>query len=372
MNRALSRLAEGYAQMFGKAPVKPERADFTQTAWDLLTFKKTPAERVRRKAAIKLEREEEAHAPPTVKWRNRRWASIIVLNLAFVLSFYFDLQLIEGALTASRIFGFHFADLNSALQVSLAFKTILINLVIGTVTVILIYFLIGGRTFCSWVCPYHLVSEWGEMLHLKLVKKGWAKDHPLHRGTRSVLFVVFAALAFVSGYTVFETISPVGILSRAMTYGVVGGLIWVALLLLVEVFYSRRFWCRYVCPMGLTYGMTAAVAPIRIKYDGDFCLHEGKCREVCLVPHVLDITKFGYSKDVQAPIGPDCTRCAMCLDACPTGALSFDIKGFSKPAVDRRKLRDEQKKAVEEANAAAAAKAAARGKPVPARAEDEE
>ncbi|MBK9080953.1 MAG: NapH/MauN family ferredoxin-type protein [Rhizobiales bacterium] len=334
MNRALSRLAEGYAQMFGKAPKKPERADFTERAWDLLAYKKTPAQRAYRKAAIKAEREEEV---VNHTWRNRRWVSILVVNLLFVASYWLDLQLIEGALTASRVFGFHFADLNSALQVMLAFKTVLINLVIGTGTVVVIYMLFGGRSFCAWVCPYHLLSELGEMLHLRLAAKRLVKDHPLHRATRAVLFAVFAALAFVTGYTVFETISPVGILSRAMTYGVVGGLVWVALLLLIEVFYSRRFWCRYVCPIGLLYGVTGAASPVRIKYDGNFCLHEGKCREVCLVPHVLDITKFGYSKDVEAPIGPDCTRCAMCLDACPTGALSFDIKGLSRPQTDRRK-----------------------------------
>lgn len=50
-------------------------------------------------------------------------------------------------------------------------------------------------------------------------------------------------------------------MSRALTYGTVVGLIWVALLLLVEIFWSRRFWCRYVCPIGLTYGMAGAGGP---------------------------------------------------------------------------------------------------------------
>jgi ferredoxin-type protein NapH len=65
-------------------------------------------------------------------------------------------------------------------------------------------------------------------------------------------------------------------------------------------------------------------------------MHEGKCREVCLVPHVLDMTKLGYGKDTDHAIGPDCTRCAMCLDVCPTGALTFNVKGLSKPAANRR------------------------------------
>ena len=152
-------------------------------------------------------------------WRNWRWISIIVVNLLFVLSFRADVQLVEGALTASRFVGFHMADLNSALQVMLAYKQVLINVVIGSGTVLFIWWLVGGRSFCSWVCPYHLLAELAEMIHLKLAARRWIVDHPLHRGMRTVLYVVFAALAFVTGYTVFEVISPVGILSRAFTYG---------------------------------------------------------------------------------------------------------------------------------------------------------
>jgi ferredoxin-type protein NapH len=324
----LSRTLEGLLQMLGKAPTKPTPADMTPAMVDLLAFKKTPAERKRRKEAIRAEREHD-HASNT--WRWRRWASIVVINGLFVASFFLDLQLIEGALTASRVFGFHFADLNSSLQLMLAHGHVVLNLVIGVSTVFLIYLIAGGRAFCSWVCPYHLLSEIAEKLHLALAEKRLVKDHALDRRLRPVLFVIFAALAFASGYTVFETISPVGILSRALTYGTLIGLIWVALLLAVEVLWSRRFWCRYVCPIGLTYGMAGTVAPVRILHVAENCFHEGKCRDVCLVPHVLEMTKLGYGRETETPIGPDCTRCGMCLDVCPTGALRFDIKGLSRP-----------------------------------------
>lgn len=323
------RLVENIGLLLGRAPAKPAEDDMTPAFRDLLAFKKSSAERKRRKEAI---REERAHEAVSHKWRNRRWASIVFVSLIFVVSYHFDVQMVEGALTAARVLGFHFADLNSSLQLMLAHKQVVVNLVIGTATVFLIYLVFGGRAFCSWVCPYHLLSEWAEMLHLRLAERGWVKDHEVHRGTRTVLFGVFAVLAFVSGYTVFETINPVGIVSRAVTYGTVGGLVWVGLLLTLEVVWSRRFWCRYVCPIGLTYGIAGVVAPVRIQHDARQCLHEGKCRQVCLVPHVLEMTKLGYGKDVVTSIGADCTRCGMCIDVCPTGALAFSIVGVSKPA----------------------------------------
>ena len=320
-------LAKGLRMLLGANPAKPAPEEISDGAAGLMAFKKTPTERKRRKAAIAKEREEEE---TSYKWRFRRWASILFFNALFVASFWADLQLVEGSLTASRVLGFHFADLNSSLQLMLAHKHVVLNLVIGVTTVFLIYVLLGGRSFCSWVCPYHLLSELAEMLHLKLAEKRLVKDHDLDRRLRLVMFVIFAVLAFVTGFTLFEVISPVGILSRAMTYGTLVGLIWVFLLLLIEIFWSRRFWCRYICPIGLTYGLVGAAAPVRIYYDAEKCLHEGKCRSVCLVPHVLDMTKMGYGTELREPIGPDCTRCAMCLDACPTGALTFDIVGITR------------------------------------------
>jgi len=264
------------------------------------------------------------------KWLRRRWITLILINLLFVVSYFFDVQILEGALTASRFVGFHMADLNSALQVMLAFKHVVLNLVIGTVTVLVLWLLLGGRTFCSWVCPYHLLAEWAEYLHLWLVKKKLVRNHTFNRKVRSVFYLIFALLALISGYTVFETISPTGILSRALIYGPGVALIWVGALLLFEVFYSRRAWCRYVCPIGVTYGAVGILSPLRVTYNAESCHHEGDCRKICMVPHVLDVTIRNGAVNVNEDIGADCTRCGLCVDVCPTDSLNYEIKGLSK------------------------------------------
>ncbi|WP_303908111.1 NapH/MauN family ferredoxin-type protein [Thiohalomonas denitrificans] len=319
----MNLLFESFAQLIGRAPRKPTKEEIKPAAQKIHFYKR----------GEKLDREEARalHAAhKSNKWRNRRWVTLIAINLLFVVSYKLDIQLLEGALTASRFLGFHMADLNSSLQVTLAFKEILLNLVIGTVTILLLWLLLGGRTFCSWVCPYHLVAELAEKIHVKLVDSKIIKGYDFHRGVRTFLYILFALLALVTSYTVFEFFSPTGILSRALIYGPGLALVWVGALLLFEVFVSRRAWCRYVCPIGMTYGLVGLFSPMRLVYDLDGCQHEGECRKVCEVPHVLEPVIKGRATDRSVPIGADCTRCGLCIDTCPTGSLRFEVKGLSK------------------------------------------
>jgi len=316
---------ESLAQLFGREPRKPDNNEISVSVQEIHKYKKANKITL---AKLEAERQANRDRGETTRWLKRRWAVLIVVNMLFVISYFFDVQLLEGALTASRFVGFHMADLNSALQIMLAFKHLVLNLVIGTITVFILWLLLGGRTFCSWVCPYHLLSEWAEKLHLWLLSKKIIKGYTFHRGVRTVFYVIFALLTLATGYTVFETISPTGILSRALIYGPGVALLWVLFLLLFEVFVSRRAWCRYVCPIGMTYGLVGSISPLRVVYSPEACFFGGDCRTVCLVPHVLDATIIGRAKDEKVPIGADCTRCGMCVDICPASALKYEFKGF--------------------------------------------
>lgn len=320
MNRTLDQLR----LMFGGEPKKPAPEEYTAGAKYIHATKKLKKQDFDAMA----DREREHRARKT--WKKRRWAVLLTVQLLFVLSYQLDVQLVEGSLTGSRFLGFHLIDLNAALQLMLAHKHIIVNLLIGTATIGTGWFLLGGRTFCSWVCPYHFLSEWAEKLHLYLAKKKIVKDHPLHRGLRTVLWATFAVLAYGTGYTVYETVSPTGIVSRALIYGPGIALVWVAALLAFEVLYSRRAWCRYMCPIGLTYGVVGTFSGLRIQYNLELCAHEGECKKVCLVPHVLDHVIKGRATSEIIDVGPDCTRCGACVDVCPGGALTFSLRGITR------------------------------------------
>ncbi|HOP18082.1 MAG TPA: NapH/MauN family ferredoxin-type protein, partial [Gammaproteobacteria bacterium] len=110
---------ESISQMLGRAPAKPLQDELKVEVREIYEEKRK--HKLTKEELLALE---EAHARTRHrhKWRNRRWATLIIVNLLFVVSYYFDVQLVEGALTASRVVGFHMADLNSALQVMLAYK----------------------------------------------------------------------------------------------------------------------------------------------------------------------------------------------------------------------------------------------------------
>jgi ferredoxin-type protein NapH len=265
-------------------------------------------------------------------YRMKRWILVIVIHLFFFLSFFIDLQMLEGTLNGSRFLGFHMIDPFATLEVWLATYHIPINVIIGTATIVLIYMLLGGRTYCAWVCPYGILSEYGEKLHNTLVSKKIIKSRNFDHRIKYIFWVGFLAMAFVSGYIVFETISTVGILSRMMAYGWSMALIWVAVVFAIEVFFSRRAWCTYICPIGTTYGMIGKVSALRVEWN-DNCDSCMVCHDVCFENQVLEITKAKYDKQREEKeitreyiTGADCTLCGRCIDVCHADALNFDFR----------------------------------------------
>ncbi len=268
-----------------------------------------------------------------LSWRGWRWISIIVINIAFFLSFYIDVQLLEGTLNGSRLLGFHLIDPFTALEILVSDFGIHINIIIGSLTLLIFYFFVGGKAYCAWVCPYGLLSEIGEKIHLKLVSKKIIKERKFNPNIRFFFWVVFLLAAFIDGYLVFEVINPIGIISRFISYGWSLALVWVVVILLFEIFFSRRGWCKYICPVGTTYNLVGWVGLNRIKWDMDKCDHCSACIAVCPEEHVLEFIKPKYDKtrkdkdkSKEYVMNGDCILCGRCFDVCHTDAYNMDFR----------------------------------------------
>jgi len=264
--------------------------------------------------------------------RAKRWIIVISVHLLFFLSFAIDIQTLEGTLNGSRFLGFHLIDPFTTLEMFMAEHHLHINIIIGVSTITVFYLLVGGRSYCAWVCPYGILSEIGEKWHNTLVAKKIIKERKFDHRIKYIFWAIFLILAFTSGYMVFETFSVVGILSRAIAYGWSLSLIWVVIVLAFEVFFARRAWCSYICPIGATYGMIGKVSALRIEWN-DNCDHCMVCSDVCFENQVLEITKAKYDKQREEEsitheyiTGADCTLCGRCIDVCHADALNFDFR----------------------------------------------
>ncbi len=264
--------------------------------------------------------------------RAKRWIVVICVHLLFFLSFAIDIQTLEGTLNGSRFLGFHLIDPFTTLEMFLAEHHLHINIIIGVSTITIFYLLVGGRSYCSWVCPYGILSEVGEKWHNTLVSKKIIKDRKFDHRIKYIFWAIFLTLAFTSGFLVFETFSVVGILSRTIAYGWSLSLIWVLIVFAFEVFFARRAWCTYICPIGATYSMIGKVSALRIEWN-DNCDHCMVCSDVCFENQVLEITKAKYDKQREEEnitkeyiTGADCTLCGRCIDVCHADALKFDFR----------------------------------------------
>lgn len=252
-----------------------------------------------------------------------------VAMIALLASPLWSDHLFEGTLASASLLGLQLSDPLAALQVFLLTGAMVGTLAGGAFLILLFYFLTGGRSFCGWVCPVHLLTDLLEMIPLARRLPRW----PL--GGKTVALVLVLGLTLLTGLPVFETVSPIGISSRALTFGGGTAVIILGLIAILELTVVRRIWCRSLCPLGGFYALVGSVSPVAVRFAEERCTACGACQTVCPVPEVLDPSMQQGCKAVHSG---ECTRCGACIGSCPDDALKFGIRNPVTQFRSRRKI----------------------------------
>lgn len=244
---------------------------------------------------------------------------------------------LQGSLFAFSLWHIPFADPASAAQTYAAAATEgqwpLPGYLWGAIFSLLIALLMG-RIFCSWICPYGLLSEILHGLRTKanipmkarqrslvwMCKCGWL--------VLALLVVIFLAYPAI---TVFSMPGQISLLPIPFWLGESLGIIALASVapltaLIIEGVARRRLWCQYLCPQSVLLGCASAPLPrslpgLRIRWSPKKCTcgSGNYCAKACS----MNLNP----RHINGPSRRDCTMCGDCIEACKKhgGALQYAL-----------------------------------------------
>jgi ferredoxin-type protein NapH len=258
------------------------------------------------------------------KWLLLRRTSQIGILLLFLIGPWFKLWIVKGNLNYSYTLGllpltdaFQFVQLLVSRQVP---QTLAI---IGVVIVVLFYLLVGGRAYCSWVCPVNLVTDFANWLRTRLGLKGGAH---LSRQTRYWILGMTLVATALTGTLVWEMVNPVTMLHRGLIFGM--GFAWAVILVvfLFDLFVMRQGWCGHLCPVGVFYGLIGKLSLLRVKLPArEACNDCMDCFAVCPEQQVIRPALKAIKGSPPIILNTNCTNCGRCIDVCSKNVFRFGV-----------------------------------------------
>jgi len=257
----------------------------------------------------------------------RRFTQIGILILFFGANAW-GWKILEGNLSTSKIFEIiPMSDPYAVLQMVAAGAIVSTDLLLGVAVVTLFYFLIGGRAFCSWVCPINMVTDSANYLRrLFDIDRAQLQKQPISRKARYWVLIISLIVSAVMGIAAFEFISPISMLHRGIVFGIGFGWAAVLIIFLFDLFVLKNGWCGHICPLGGFYSLLGKFSFIRVHHIEENCTLCMKCKVVCPEKQVLHM----IGKESIPVLSGECTNCARCIEVCDDDALRFSIRDLIK------------------------------------------
>jgi len=200
---------------------------------------------------------------------------------------------------------------------------------IGAVIIIGFYVLVGGRVYCSWVCPVNMVTDSAAWLRRRFDIRGGAR---FSRMTRYWILLMTLILAASTGTIVWEMLNPVSMLHRGLIFGF--GIAWAIILavFLFDLFVSPHGWCGHLCPVGAFYSLIGKASLMRVNAaQRAACNDCMDCFVVCPEPQVIKPALKGGAKGCGPVItSAACTNCGRCIDVCSKDVFGFGLRFNNK------------------------------------------
>ncbi|CDM97844.1 MULTISPECIES: sigma 54-interacting transcriptional regulator [Limnospira] len=188
---------------------------------------------------------------------------------------------------------------------------------------ILLIFPFLGRVWCA-VCPFMIYGEITQKLSLWLFPRQ-LKKWPRQSAEKWGGWFLFGLFTLILLWEELWDLPNTAYLSACLLLLITAGAI------IFSAIFERRFWCRYLCPIGGMNGMFAKLAITELRAQ------QGTCSAEC---NTYQCYKGGpqkgegmetagcplYSHPAQLEENRDCVLCMTCLKACPHRSVEVNLR----------------------------------------------
>ncbi|MEB3308855.1 MAG: sigma 54-interacting transcriptional regulator [Snowella sp.] len=188
---------------------------------------------------------------------------------------------------------------------------------------VLISFPFVGRLWCA-VCPFMIYGEITQKLSLWLFPRQ-LKKWPRQTAEKWGGWFLFALFTIILLWEELWDLPDTAYLSAWLLLIITGGA------MICSAIFERRFWCRYLCPIGGMNGMFAKLSMTELRAQQGTCSAEcstyqcykggpkkGEGQETLGCPL--------YSHPAQLEDNRDCVLCMTCLKACPHRSVEVNLR----------------------------------------------
>ncbi|MEA5570766.1 sigma 54-interacting transcriptional regulator [Calothrix sp. UHCC 0171] len=180
-----------------------------------------------------------------------------------------------------------------------------------------------GRIWCAF-CPFMIYGEITQKLSLKLFPrqlKKWQREKAEKWGG----WFLFGLFSLIFLWEELWNLENTAYLSGCLLLLITAGAV------IFSAIFERRFWCRYLCPIGGMNGLFAKLSMTELRAQ------QGICSATCTtyqcykggVAKGEGLETNGcplYSHPAQLEDNRDCVLCMTCLKACPHRSVEFNLR----------------------------------------------
>ncbi len=188
---------------------------------------------------------------------------------------------------------------------------------------ILIGFPFVGRLWCS-ICPFMIYGEVTQKLSLWLYPRE-LKHWPRQTAEKYGGWFLFGLFALIFLWEELWDLPNTAYLSACLLLLITAGA------MIFSAIFERRFWCRYLCPIGGMNGLFAKLSLIELRAQ------QGTCSAECTTYQCYKggpqkgegLETMGcplYSHPAQLEDNKDCVLCMTCLKACPHRSVELNLR----------------------------------------------